>query len=195
MGILEKLRPQPRWKHADPGVRAAAVYELGPDEDEALRQLAREDTEARVRRAAVTRLSDVAVLGDIGRTDPDEDVRAEAIRGLAGLAAEADDVGRAGEAVRQLIALGRLKEVVVAARENQDLHIRSVVVDLLDDPKSLGSISRHAQDGATRLRALARLRDAEEILNVALKAEHTDVAVSALDRVEGSEALSAIAQR
>ena len=37
MGILEKLRPQPRWKHADPGVRAAAVYELGPDEGEALR--------------------------------------------------------------------------------------------------------------------------------------------------------------
>ena len=69
------------------------------------------------------------------------------------------------------------------------------VVDLLDDPKSLGSISRHAQDGATRLRALARLKDADEIANVAVKSEHTDVAVSALDRVDGAEALSAIAQR
>jgi hypothetical protein len=195
MGILEKLRPQPRWKHADPGVRAAAVYELGPDEGEALRLLAREDTEARVRRAAVTRLSDAAVLGDIGRTDPDEDVRAEAIRGLAGLAAEADEVDRAADAVRQLIGLGRLKEVVVAARENQAADVRSVVVDMLDDPKSLGSISRHAPDGITRLRALARLQDGEEILNVALKAEHTDVAVSALDRVESADALSAIAQR
>ena len=195
MGILEKLRPQPRWKHADPGVRAAAVYELGPDEGEALRLLAREDTEARVRRAAVTRLSDIAVLGDIGRTDPDEDVRAEAIRGLAGLAAEADEVDRASEAVRQLIALSRFKEVVVAARENPDPQIRAAVVDLLDDPKSLGAISRHAQDGATRLRALARLTDAAEILNVAIKSEHTDVGVSALDRVEGAESLSAIAQR
>ena len=195
MGILEKLRPSPRWKHADPGVRAAAVYELGPDEGEALRLLAREDTEARVRRAAVTRLSDIAVLGDIGRTDPDEDVRAEAIRGLAGLAAEADEVDRASEAVRQLIALSRFKEVVVAARENPDPQIRAAVVDLLDDPKSLGAISRHAQDSATRLRALARLTDAEEILNVAIKSEHTDVGVSALDRVEGAESLSAIAQR
>ena len=195
MGNLEKLRPQPRWKHADPGVRAAAVYELGPDEGEALRLLAREDTEARVRRAAVTRLSDIAVLGDIGRTDPDEDVRAEAIRGLAGLAAEADEVDRASEAVRHLIALSRFKEVVVAARENPDPQIRATVVDLLDDPKSLGAISRHAQDGATRLRALARLTDAEEILNVAIKSEHTDVGVSALDRVEGAESLSAIAQR
>jgi len=195
MGILEKLRPQPRWKHADPAVRAAAVYELGPDEGEALRQLAREDTEARVRRAAVTRLSDIGVLGDIARTDPDEDVRAEAIRGLAGLAAEAEDAGRASDAVRQLIALGRMKEVVVAARENPDPAIRAAVVDLVDDPKSLGSISRHAPDGATRLRALARLSDPEEILNVAMKAEHTDVAVAALERVEGSDALSAIAQR
>ena len=195
MGILEKLRPQPRWKHADPGVRAAAVYELGPDEGDALRLLAREDTEARVRRAAVTRLSDIAVLGDIGRTDPDEDVRAEAIRGLAGLAAEADDLDRAADAVRQLVALGRLKEVVVAARENPDARVRASVVDLLDDPKSLGSVSRHAPDGATRLRALARLHDADEIVNVAVKSEHTDVAVSALDRVDGAEALSTIAQR
>src|SRR5918912_697497 len=101
MGILEKLRPTPRWKHADPTVRAAAVYELGPDEAEALRALAREDGEARVRRAAVTRLDDVAVLSEIARTDPDEDVRAEAIRNLAGLGAEARDVGVATDAVRR----------------------------------------------------------------------------------------------
>ena len=86
MGILEKLRPQPRWKHADPAVRAAAVYDLGPDDHEALKALAREDAEARVRRAAVTRVNEVAVLGDIARTDPDEDVRAEAVRNLAGIA-------------------------------------------------------------------------------------------------------------
>src|SRR5688500_15951947 len=113
MGILEKLRPQPRWKHADPAVRAAAVYDLGPDEADALRALAREDAEARVRRAAVMRLDDVGVLGDIARTDPDEDVRAEAIRGLAGLAAESDEASRATEVVRQLLSLGRTKEVEI----------------------------------------------------------------------------------
>jgi hypothetical protein len=65
MGILEKLRPLPRWKHADPAVRAAAVYDLGPDEHEALRALAREDADGRVRRAAVARLDDVEVLGEL----------------------------------------------------------------------------------------------------------------------------------
>src|SRR5688572_3869349 len=195
MGILEKLRPQPRWKHADPAVRAAAVYELGPDEGDTLRALAREDAEARVRRAAVTRLDDIALLGEIARTDPDEDVRADAIRGLAGLAAEADDVGNATEAVRQLVGLGRGKEVVVVARENQNPAVRAAVVELIDEPKSLGAVSRHAPDGQTRLRALARLADAEEILNVALKSEQTDSAVAALERVESADALSAIAQR
>jgi len=41
MGILERLRPQPKWKHTDPAVRAAAVYEMGPDDHDALRALAR----------------------------------------------------------------------------------------------------------------------------------------------------------
>ena len=195
MGILEKLRPQPRWKHADPGVRSAAVYELGPAEADALLALAREDADSRVRRAAVGRISEVDVLGEIARTDPDEDVRSEAIRGLAGLAAETTEPDLASDVVRQLTMLGRLKEVVVVARENSSPLVRGAVVDLIDDSKSLGSVSRHAQDASTRLRALARLSDPDEILNVALKAEHTDSAVSALDRIHDPAALSAIAQR
>jgi hypothetical protein len=195
MGILEKLRPQPRWKHADPGVRAAAVYDLGPDEVEALATLAREDGDARVRRVAATRIDDLGVLGDIARTDPDEEVRVEAVRGLAGVAAEADSVDQATRAVGHLLALGRLKEVVAVARGNPSADVRHAVVDLLDDSKALGAISRHAQDGTTRLRALARLVDPDEIVNVAVKSEHTDVAVSALDSVVDQAALGLIAQR
>src|SRR5687768_10852314 len=195
MGILEKLRPLPRWKHADPAVRTASVYDLGPDEVEALLTLAREDAEARVRRAAVTRLDDPAVLGDIARTDPDEDVRAEAIRGLAGLAAETEDPAQAATVVRQLLAIGRVKEVIVIARAGSTAEVRAAIVDLLDDQKALGSISRQAQDSATRLRALGRLADAEEIAGVAAKSEHTDAAVAALERVADAEALGTIAQR
>ena len=195
MSILEKLRPTPRWKHTDPSVRVAAVYELGGDEGEALHALAREDAEPRVRRAAVTRIDDVAILGEIARTDPDEDVRAEAVRGLAGVAAEADEVEQAIEASRQLLALGRTKEIVLVARDSSSAAVRAAIIDLIEDPKALGSVSRHAQDSSTRLRALARLNEADEILNVALKSEHTDAAVAALERVTDHDALAAIAQR
>ena len=187
MGILEKLRPQPRWKHADPAVRAAAVYELGPEDSEALRALAREDADARVRRAAVNRIDELPLLADVARTDPDEEVRADAVRGLAGLAAEADEASQAVEAVRHLISLGRTREIVVAARENRDPAIRAAIIDLIDDGKALGSISRHAADAQTRLRALARVSDPAEILNVALKSEHTDTAVAAHVRLAGND--------
>ena len=195
MGILEKLRPQPRWKHTDPSVRVAAVYELGGDEGEALHALAREDAEPRVRRAAVTRIDDVAILGEIARTDPDGDVRAEAVRGLAGVAAEADEVEQAIDASRQLLALGRTKEIVLVARDSSSPAVRAAIIDLIEDPKALGSVSRHAQDSSTRLRALARLNEPDEILNVALKSEHTDAAVAALERITDRDALAAIAQR
>ena len=194
MGILEKLRPLPRWKHADPAVRAAAVYELGPEDSEALRALAREDADARVRRAAVNRIDELPLLADVARTDPDEEVRADAVRGLAGLAAEADEASQAVEAVRHLISLGRTREIVVAARENRDPAIRAAIIDLIDDGKALGSISRHAADAQTRLRALARVSDPAEILNVALKSEHTDTAVAALERIETADALSSVAR-
>ncbi|HTM05246.1 MAG TPA: DUF349 domain-containing protein [Vicinamibacterales bacterium] len=195
MGILEKLRPQPRWKHADPAVRAAAVYELGADEADALPALAREDADARVRRAATARLTDVTPLGEIARTDPDEDVRAEAIRNLAGIGAEAADDAQAIEVGRLLIGLGRTREVVLIARENVHARIRQAVAGLLQDARSLGSISRHAPDADTRLLALSRLDDVDELVNVASKAEHTDVAVGALERLNDAEAIAAIAQR
>jgi len=176
-------------------VRAAAVYEIGPEDGDALRALAREDADTRVRRAAVSRLDESDVLGDIARTDPDEEVRSEAIRGLAGLAAEADDVSAATDAVRHLLTLGRTKEVVVVARASTSEAVRGAIVDLLEDQKALGSLSRHAADNSTRLRALARVTDEEELLNIALKSEHTDAAVAALERINSTEALGAIAQR
>lgn len=195
MGILEKLRPSPRWKHADPAVRVAAIYELGAGEADVLHALAREDGESRVRRAATIRIDDAAVLAEIARTDPDEDVRIEAVRGLAGLAAEADGLARAIDAVRQLLTLGRTKEVVLVARESSSAEVRQSVVDLLTDQAALGAVARHAPDGSTRQRALSRLTDAAELLSVALKAEHTDVAVAALERLGDTESIASVAQR
>ena len=79
MGILEKLRPAPRWKHADPAVRASAVFELGSEDGEVLKALVREDGDARVRRTAVSRLTDIDLLRDTAKSDPDEEVRQEEI--------------------------------------------------------------------------------------------------------------------
>jgi hypothetical protein len=195
MGILEKFRSQPRWKHADPSVRMAAVYEAGPGDAELLVSLARDDAEARVRRAAASRLSDVTVLGDLLRTDPDPDVRAEALRQLVGVAAETSEEAVAQNVARQLADAGRVKELTIVARDSPHAGVKAVVVDVLEDQRALGSISRHATDGQTRLRALAKLSDTEELSAVALKSDHTDTAVAALDRLLDPSAVAAVAQR
>jgi exonuclease SbcC len=195
MGILEKFRSQPRWKHADPSVRVAAVYEIGVDDRAALVALARDDSDARVRRAAASRLSDPAVLGDLLRTDPDGDVRAEALRQLVGVAAETADEEIARHAIGQLAEAGRQKELAVVARESAHAGVKAVVVDALTDSRILASVSRNAADGATRWRALLRITDADELALVALNSEHTDTAVGAVDRLISPVALAAVAQR
>ena len=56
MGLLDKLKPQPRWKHADPAVRLEAVRELEDQTELAI--LAELDADARVRRSAASRISE-----------------------------------------------------------------------------------------------------------------------------------------
>lgn len=195
MGLLDRLKPQPRWKHADPAVRAAAALECGPDDLDALTALVRDDPDARVRRTAVGRVTDAGLLAEVVRTDPDDDVKAEAVRNLAGLAAEATDVDTAGALIRALGDLGRTRELGSIARHAYLVAGRLLAVDLLDDQKALASVSRHAEDPATRLHAFERVTDAGEILNVAAKAEYTDIALAALERLQDVEAVTAVAQR
>src|SRR5690349_20248566 len=88
MSFLERFKTQPRHKSPDPDVRLAAVQELGTDPDDitALAALAREDTDARVRRAAAARVDNVAVLAAIALADPDEGIRNETGERLAAAA-------------------------------------------------------------------------------------------------------------
>ena len=57
MAFLDRFKPQPRWRHADPVVRAGAIAEVPDDGDHrsVLLELATEDPDLRVRRAAVAR--------------------------------------------------------------------------------------------------------------------------------------------
>ncbi len=70
MSFLDRFKPQPRWKHADPTVRAAAVAELmtdDPEQQRALVELAGTDEDVRVRRAAVARVDTVSDLVQLAR--------------------------------------------------------------------------------------------------------------------------------
>jgi hypothetical protein len=86
MGLLDRFKPQPRWKHADAAIRLEAVRDL--DDGIELEALAESDPDPKVRRAAVAQTADPACLGRIASNDTDPDIRERAADRLLALASQ-----------------------------------------------------------------------------------------------------------
>jgi hypothetical protein len=219
MSLLDRLKPLPKWKHADPAVRAAAIQALDPSAVEAasvLASIATDDSDARVRRAAVTRLGDpdvvrgfslvsapVSVLGRVARQDADESVRQKAIDGLLALALE-DRAGRdeavLARAEAATAALTEPRHLGAVAKDAADERLRRQALDRLGDQKALGSVARHAKDAAIAALAVEKIADPAELVNVALKTEHRNAGLAALERLaaaspEDRQTLAYLAER
>jgi hypothetical protein len=183
MGLLDKLKPQPRWKHADPAVRLEGVREM--DDLAELAALAETDPDVKVRRAALARVDDVDVLARVAGGDPDADLRdraAERLTAIAcrGVEGSSPDV----EAMRRAVqALTDPRRLAAVAKSDAPEAIRAEALRLTGDERSIGSIARQARQEATAVQALGRLTDANEILEVALNAGHKDVALAAFERI------------
>src|SRR5260221_1631922 len=186
MSFLDRFKIQPRHKSPDPDVRLASVQELGAggpgplgDEDAGiLLALAREDTDARVRRAAAARIDDAGVLAAIAGADADEGIREEVLGRLAGIAASGDP----GGAAQALGALTDQKQIATVAKTSPIESVRGDAVGRLTDVKSLSSVARHAADARTAALAAERVEDHAELLNIAAKTDHKDAGVGALER-------------
>jgi hypothetical protein len=180
MSFLDRFKIQPKYKSTDPEIRAASVAELtGSEEDAAvLLQLAREDADVRVRRAAAARIDDVGVLAGIAGSDQDPGLREELLGRLANIA-----VGDAAEpAAKALAALTDVKQIAAVAKTSPVESVRAAAVGRLSDVKSLSSVARHAADPRTASLAADRIDDPVELLNVAAKTDHKDAGTSALER-------------
>jgi uncharacterized protein DUF349 len=196
MGLLEKLRPQPKWKHTDPAVRLEGLHEIEDADQDTLIALANEDQDARVRRAAAARVTDGAVLAALVRNESDAATRESAGARLASLAEQGDERA-ALAALTALASLGRQRELSTAAKNSALASVRRTATELVNDQKALGSIARHGADPATRLLAVERLSDNAELESVAARGDHADAAIAALDRLSAptDEALANLAQR
>ena len=179
MGLLDKLKPQPRWKHADPSVRLEAVREL---EDQAeLAILAELDPDARVRRSATARIADPSVLGRIAAADADPEARDRAADRLLALAT----LGGLDEAsaLAAVAALSDVRRLSVIAKSDAADPVRGSALARVTDQRALSSIARHAKQESTATAALDRLTDAADLVDVAQNGEHRDVALRAFERL------------
>ena len=181
MSFLDSFKPQPRWKHTDPAIRAAAVPEI-PDDDEhrsVIDDVAATDEDVRVRRAAVAFVGDVPVLTRLARSEPDADLRREITERLVAIATA--PAATDADASLALDGLDDPKQFSTIAKSSPHDTVRAAALGRVHDVKSLGSVARHATDPQTALDAVARVPAAPELLNIALKTDHKEAGVAALE--------------
>jgi hypothetical protein len=182
MSFLDRFKPQPRWKHADAAIRAAAVSEI-PDDDEhdaVLVELALEDEDVRVRRAAAGRLSSPVDLVRLVRSETDAELRREVTERLVAIASA--PAASDGDAALALEGLDDQRQLALVARQSPHDTVRTAALGRVHDVKALAGVARSAAHGPTALEAVARVADRAELLAVALKTEHKDAGIAALER-------------
>src|SRR5262249_14185406 len=130
MALLDRLRRRPRWEDPDPKVRAEGVRDVPAEEQDRLAQIAREDPDALVRRAAVRRLTGVEVLAGIAGSDADEGVREKAAAALVSLATGSHESG----AVAAASALKEARHLTTVALSAPTAAARTAAVARLQDP-------------------------------------------------------------
>jgi hypothetical protein len=195
MPILDRFRAQPRQKHPDPAVRLSFVQEIPIDEHDLLSEIARDDEDARVRRAAAAKLMNPAALAAIARDDADESVRSQATAMLRDIALEAfEGVGEA-ESLAAIDALTDAKMLLTVAKTASRETTAARAADRVTDAHALGSIARVAAHESVRRQAFERLNDPHEILAIALNSDFKDPATDAVDRFSDRKTLDEIAVR
>jgi hypothetical protein len=191
MALLDRLRSRPRWQHPDPLVRVDAVRQIAGQDQALLADVARGDSDPRVRRAALRRLTDPRALAELLAAEVDVEVREEGSDALLSWAAGED------EAAAQ-VALGALSDarrLLQLARSARLAAVRREALARIEDPRLLLTLAKAAEDPAVRSQALSRLSDAAALVEVALKTDHRDAAMAAVDRIDDVPALDQIAQR
>jgi hypothetical protein len=175
MGILDKLKPQPRWKHSDPAVRLQAIPEL--EDPIELAAMAEQDPDVKVRRAAVEKVDDPVVLGRVTSSDADSSVQEAAADRLLGLALNPAN----HEAATAAGFLADTRRLSLVAKSSAAEAVREVVLAKLTDERALGGVARQAKVESTAMAAAGRLTSAEELLDTTLNSTHKDVALAAFE--------------
>ena len=182
MAILDRFRTHAGHKHPDAAARLEFVEELPLDQRELIAEIAREDADPRVRRAAAAKLMDPSTLAQVARDDADEGVRAQANAMLRDIALEAfEGFGKPDLATWTPCSIPRRS--ASSPRAHRANRARSAALDA-DRRRP------RARLDCARIRRTSRcapafesLRDQGEILSVALNSEFKDPTVAAVDRI------------
>jgi hypothetical protein len=194
MTLLDRFRAQPRQKHPDPAVRLGFVQEIPISERDLLTEIARDDADVRVRRAAVAKLMDPTALAGF-TTDSEASVRDQAAAMLRDIALEAFEGVTESDSLAAVEVLSDTKALALVAKSAVSEKVAGRALDRIGDPHVIGSIARHAEHESVRRRAFETLRDPGELLSVALNCEFREPASAAVERISDRAELEQVAAR
>lgn len=187
MGIIDKLKGTPKWKHADAAVRLEGLKET--DDPAVFAEVLESDTEARVRRSVVNRVEDVNILAHAAKNDADEDVRDKASERLVSLAIDVGQTDALAASAAAGVDVGDQKKLSTIVKTSPHASARAAALARVADSRALGSIARHAKDEGTARAAFDQLLKTsdlsrkDELTNIALKSDHKDLALAAFDQL------------
>ncbi|WP_386066002.1 hypothetical protein ACFJIW_15790 [Tahibacter sp. UC22_41] len=186
---LTRFLFKPRWQSKDVATRRGAVSELNDAElVAALPSIARNDTDAGVRLAALRRINQYEAWRERSTADADSQVREVAraayIAMLTGTSAGLPPLDRriaeldtlAGDEIERIVTHG------------SDPALRSAALERATRPSLLAEVAASDSDPKLRLVALSRITDADALARVAERTRKTDKVVSRLarDRAEAA---------
>lgn len=198
MTLLDRFRTPTPDKSPDPLVRLAYVEELPLSDSATIAAIARDDEDARVRKAAVAKLMRPAVLATIAREEREESVKAQALTMLRDIAFEAFEEVTEADSVAAVGHLTDTRTLAQIAKSATKETIALKALARIDDGRTLGSVARHGASEAARMHAATRLRDAgdhAELLAIALNSDFKDTALLALEPLTDRTTLDQIIAR
>ena len=120
------------------------------------------------------------MLTRLSRWERDAELQRQVTERLVGIATAPADTD--ADAALALEGLDDPKQFSTIAKSSPHDTVRTAALARVSDVKALGSIARHAADPQTALDAVARVADQAELLNIAVKTDHKDAGVAALER-------------
>jgi hypothetical protein len=192
MSLLDRLRPE--WQHSDPEVRLAALRDLPKEQQDAFAAVAREDPDPRVRRLALKRLEDPALLLEIAARDGEADLRSLASeRAITRLVTTAMSDGPVEACEAAAAQLGDARDLIAVAAGARHVSVRRSALARVTDDRSLGEIARGAGDAALAMEAVRRITDPQVLRRVAVSEASAEILLAAVNRIADVDVLHVIA--
>ncbi len=165
---------KPKWQHRNPTKRCEAIAVLHLD-DPALLTLARHDQVAEVRKAAISKLTEIEVLGEIAETEPHTSVGQHAAARLEDLVCgRAKGAPALNERLHFLAHKHVQRSIAAIARQGKETELRSAAIARLNSPQLLMEIALQDPIAEVRLEATKYINDLELLDRVIKGAKKSD---------------------